>query len=156
MTRSGTGKSWAKRLAVCALLGLLPAVAQAAPASAAGNRLANGAKLTAGHCIVDRAGQANEAKFCVGKSYDINLYYKKKICWTWQAAGHLSGPSAFVRVAANGDVGFYQYSGGRRLWHSGTTSYSGADLVVGSHGTQLQAILAVDTGRAFFTFKSCR
>lgn len=149
-------RSWVTRVAACALLVLVATVVQAAPASAASNRLNNGSKLAAGKCIVDRAGAANEAKFCVGNSYDINLYYKKRICWTWQAAGHLSGPNAYVQVAANGDVGFYQYSGGRRLWHSGTTNYRGADLVVGSHGTQLQAILAVDSGQAFFTFKSCR
>lgn len=156
MTRSGTRKAWVARVAVGTLLTLLSTVAAASPASAASNRLGNGKKLAAGKCIVDKAGTAKEAKFCVGKYYNINLYYKKKICWTWQAPGHISGPNAFVRVAANGDVGFYQYAGGRRLWHSGTTRYRGADLVVGSHGTQLQAILAVDTGSSFFTFKSCR
>ncbi|MCO6009995.1 hypothetical protein NE236_33995 [Actinoallomurus purpureus] len=127
---------------------------EAGPASAASNRLANGKKLTAGHCIVDRAGTSKEAKFCVGKYYNINLYYKRKICWSWQTKGHIAGPSAFVQVAKNGDVGFYQYSGGRRLWHSKTSKFRGAALVVGSH-LYGKAILAVDTGKAFWTFKSC-
>ena len=145
---------WAGRAG--ALLAVLATVALvfAAPASAANNRLANGKKLTAGHCIRDKAGTSTEAKFCVGKYYDINLYYKGKICWTWQAAGHIKGPSAFVTVAKNGDVGFYQYAGGKRLWHSKTTYYKGAALVVGSH-QRGYAILAVDTGTSFFTFKSC-
>jgi hypothetical protein len=146
--------SWVARIAaVCAVIASILAVA-AVPASAASNRLANGKKLTVGHCIVDRAGTSTAAKFCVGSYYDINLYYKGKICWSWQASGHIAGPSAFVKVAANGDVGFYQYSGGKRLWHSGTTQYKGADLVVGSH-QRGYALIAVDTGTAFFTFKTC-
>lgn len=154
MARIPTVGSWAARVAVvCAILATT-VLTGAAPASAASNRLVNGKKLTAGHCIVDRAGTSTEAKFCVGGYYNINLYYKGKICWTWQAAGHISGPSSYVRVAANGDVAFYQYSGGRRLWHSGTTQFRGADLVVGSH-QRGYALIAVDTGSAFFTIKTC-
>jgi hypothetical protein len=153
MTRtSKIGSRIARVAAVCALAAPL-ILFGAAPASAASNRLANGAKLSAGSCLVDGSG-ARQAKFCVGRHYDINLYYGGRICWTWQASGHLTGNSSFVKVATNGDVEFYQYSGGRRIWHSGTTSYSRASLVVGSH-MYGKAILAVDTGSSFFTFKSC-
>ena len=147
-------RRWTGRLV--ALFAVVAAVAlvNTAPASAASNRLANGKKLTVGHCIVDKAGKSTEAKFCVGGYYNINLYYKGKICWTWQAPGHIKGPSAYVQVAKNGDVGFYRYAGGTRLWHSKTTQFKGAALVVGSH-QRGYAIVAVDTGKAFFTFKSC-
>jgi hypothetical protein len=154
MARKATLGAWAARIAAgCTVVASIIAMS-AAPASAASNRLGNGKKLTAGHCIVDKAGTSTEAKFCVGKNYNINLYYKGRICWTWQAAGHLSGPSAYVRVAANGDVEFFQYAGGRRLWHSGTTAFRGADLVIGSH-LYGHALIAVDTGSAFFTIRTC-
>jgi hypothetical protein len=149
----GLGSQAARITAICTITAAATVIG-AGSASAASNRLANGKKLTAGHCIVDAASTSRPAKFCVGTHYDIHLYYKKKICWSWQAKGHLTGRSAFVRVAKNGDVQFYQYSGGRVLWHSKTTKFRGAALVVGSHFYG-EAILAVDTGHAFFTFKSC-
>jgi len=127
----------------------------AEPAQAAANRLPYGQRLNAGECIADN-GAAHSAKFCVGMYYNIKLIYDGKVCWSWEAAGHLRGPSSYVKVASNGDVRFYQYSGGRQLWHSGTSGFPTPDLVVGAHSIYLNAGLAVDTGSAYFTFKSCR
>jgi len=141
------------RLLVCAVLVMSGLAISTSPAQAASNRLPNGNKLIAGSCITD-SGSNGSAKFCVGKNYNLNLYHNGNICWSWQANTHLSGPDAFVKVAPNGDVKFWQYAGGPMLWDSGTTMFSGADLVVGaaSYG---KAILAVDTGTAFFIFKLC-
>ncbi|MFF1307504.1 hypothetical protein [Streptomyces sp. NPDC058307] len=132
------------------------ALGVASPANAAAsNRLVNGSKLKAGQCITD--GPSNrKAKFCVGKSYNIYMTYKSLTCTMYAASGHLSGPSAYVQVAKNGDVRFYQYSGGRLLWHSKTSKFTGADLVIGSSRPGDQAKLGVDQpGKAFFIIKDC-
>lgn len=45
---------------------------------------------------------------------------------------------------------------GRRLWHSKTTQFKGADLVIGSSRPGEQAKLGVDQpGKAFFIIKDC-
>jgi hypothetical protein len=154
MTGRRTLRNWMVRLTAIAVLVASFGLGGGAPAAAASNRLENGRKLTAGHCIRD-VGGGREARFCVGHYSKINLIYRGRTCWSWQASGGSYRPSAFVRVARNGDVEFYPYSGGRRLWHSGTVYFPRADLVVGSH-LYGKAILAVDTGTAFFTFRSCR
>ncbi|MFF6780480.1 hypothetical protein [Streptomyces sp. NPDC012510] len=132
------------------------ALGAASPASAAPkNRLANGKKLKAGKCITDGPA-SRKARFCVGKNYNIYMTYKALTCTIYKAKGHLSGPSAYVQVAKNGDVRFYQYSGGRVLWHSKTKYFKGADLVVGSSRPGNQGVLGVDQpGKAFFIIKKC-
>ncbi|MFI6461175.1 hypothetical protein [Streptomyces sp. NPDC050528] len=149
------GSGSARKAAVFAAAAAI-ALGAAGPAdAAASNRLPNGSKLTAGHCITD-GPSSRKAKFCVGKSYNIYMTYKSLTCTVYAANGHLSGPSAYVRVAKNGDVEFYQYSGGRRLWHSKTTQFKGADLVIGSSRPGEQAKLGVDQpGKAFFIIKDC-
>lgn len=123
--------------------------------AAAANRLVNGSKLKVGHCITDGPSY-RRAKFCVGKYYNIYMTYKKLTCTVYAGKGHLSGPSAYVQVAKNGDVRFYQYSGGRVLWHSKTSKFTGADLVIGSSRPGAQAKLGVDQpGKAFFIIKDC-
>jgi hypothetical protein len=127
-----------------------------APANASTNRLPNGEKLTAGHCLrhPGSSSSGDEAKFCVGQYYNFNLWYGGKICWGYQAPGHLKGPEAFIRVAKNGDIEFYQYPGGPRLWHSGTGVWNGADLVVSSNG--VAAYLVLDKIGVFhITYKWC-
>ncbi|UXY25653.1 hypothetical protein [Streptomyces sp. HUAS TT20] len=132
------------------------ALGVATPANAAAsNRLHNGSKLKPGHCITDGPA-SRRAKFCVGKNYNIYMTYKSLTCTVYAAKGHLSGPSAYVQVARNGDVRFYQYSGGRLLWHSKTSKFTGADLVIGSSRPGGQAKLGVDQpGKAFFIIKDC-
>jgi hypothetical protein len=155
MTRKRTVRGWIARFtAICVLVASF-SVAMA-PAKAASNRLENGRRLYAGQCIRDAAVPSREARFCVGYYSNINLAYRGKVCWSWQASGGPRRPRAFVRVGANGDVEFYPFSGGRRLGHSGTVHFRGADLVVGSSRVTLNAKLSVDTGTAYFTFRSCR
>jgi hypothetical protein len=155
MARSLTiGSRTARVAAVCAIAASV-ALTQAGSANAASkNRLPNGKKLKAGQCISDGPA-SRKAKFCVGKNYDIFVTYKKLTCVVYKAKGHLKGPSSYVQVAKNGDVRFYQYSGGRMLWHSKTTKFKGAALVVGSSIPGKQAVLGVDTGKAFFIIKKC-
>ncbi|WP_427923990.1 hypothetical protein [Streptomyces sp. cg40] len=145
----------ARKVAVCAAAAAI-ALGAASPANAAAsNRLVNGSKLKPGHCITD-GPSSRKAKFCVGNYYNIYMTYKSLTCTVYAANGHLSGPSAYVQVAKNGDVKFYQYSGGRLLWHSKTTQFKGADLVIGSSRPGDQAKLGVDQpGKAFFIIKDC-
>lgn len=148
-----TRRPLAQFATVCLLAAALSLVML--PATAANNRLPNGQRLYAGECISDPGGsEYPTAKFCVWRYSRISLYYGQR-CWTWQASDKRYRPGAYVRVASNGDVGFLT-GGGTRMWHSGTKYYPGADLVVGSSRVYLNARLAVDTGTAFFTFKSCR
>jgi hypothetical protein len=144
------------RSAAVFAIAAVTALGLASPANAAAsNRLTNGSKLKPGHCITDGPAY-RKAKFCVGNYYNIYVTYKSLTCTVYAANGHLSGPSAYVQVAKNGDVRFYQYSGGRMLWHSKTSQFTGADLVIGSSRPGDQAKLGVDQpGKAFFIIKDC-
>jgi hypothetical protein len=156
MARIFTIGSRAARGAAVLVTAAAVALGATGPAhAAASNRLTNGSKLKPGHCITDGPSY-RKAKFCVGKYYNIYMTYKSLTCTVFAAQGHLSGPSAYVQVARNGDVRFYQYSGGRMLWHSKTSQFTGADLVIGSSRPGDQAKLGVDQpGHAFFIIKDC-
>ncbi|EKX68615.1 hypothetical protein Sipo8835_27840 [Streptomyces ipomoeae] len=155
MARILTIGSRATRVAAVCAIAASVALTQAGSANAAAkNRLPNGSKLKAGQCISEGPA-SRKASFCVGKYYDLTMHYKKKSCTVYKAKGHIKGPSSYVQVAKNGDVRFYQYSGGRVLWRSKTTQFKGAALVVGSSRPGNQAVLGVDTGKAFFIIKKC-